>query len=308
VDPNAPAPPIYDQVTLEPKGMSTLEEMYTFILSDLNAAIPDIPESRLGKSYMNKAVANGIKARVLMAMNKDWDQVETAAKAAYGGDAEAALYADEYANGFDDINASEWLWGMDQQADQSNYYYVAPHAFTDHYHDAYFGTYVDANFVNKFSATDARNLFQKYYDVPAGDYREYVTSKFVFSFEADIPMMRTPEMILNAAEALYHQNKETEAHDLLFVLQSNRDPEAVKSSATGTDLLEEILLERRKEMYGENGIQWFDSKRLQRGITRGANHRVVVNLEPNDKRFYLKIPQTEIDANPNIDASVNNGR
>lgn len=308
VDPNAPAPPIYDKVELEPKGMSTLEEMYTLILSDINDAIAGLPDTRLNKSYVNQRVAQGLKARILMAMNKDWDQVEAAAKAAYGGDPAAALNAAEYLQGFDDINASEWIWGMNQQSDQSNYYYVAPHAFIDHYADGYYGTYVDANFVDKFSETDVRNLFDNLYGANPGDYDEYVTSKFAFSFEADIPLMRTAEMILIEAEALYHQDRTGDAQDLLFVLQSNRDENAVKSSATGTALLEEILLERRKEMYGENGIEWFDAKRLQRGISRSSNHRVVVNLTPNDKRFYLKIPKAEIDSNPNIDESVNEGR
>ena len=305
VDPSAPAPPIYEKVELEPKGMSTLEEMYTLILSDINDAIAGLTDSRLNKSYINKKVAQGLKARILMAMNKDWDQVEAAANAAYGGNAAAALNAAEYLQGFDDINATEWIWGMNQQADQSNYYYVAPHAFTDHYADAYYGTYVEANVVDQFSETDVRNLFDNLYGASPGSYQEYVTSKFAFSFEADMPLIRTAEMILIEAEALYHQNRPEDAHDLLFVLQSNRDENAVKSSATGTALLEEILLERRKEMYGENGIEWFDAKRLQRGITRSANHRVVVNLAPNDERFFLKVPQTEIDSNPNIDASVN---
>ncbi|RKD92788.1 RagB/SusD family nutrient uptake outer membrane protein [Mangrovibacterium diazotrophicum] len=308
VDPSAPAPPLYDQVEYEAKGMSTLAELYTLIVQDINDAIADLPEDRLNKSYINKSVAYGLKARILMAMNKDWDQVEAAANAAYGGDPDAALYASEYGAGFDDINASEWMWGMDQQADQSNYYYVAPHAFTDHFADAYFGTYIDENFVANFSGTDVRSLFFNIYGGESGDWWEFVTSKFVFSFSADIPIMRTPEMILMEAEAMYHQGRETEAHDLLFTLQSDRDPYAVQSSATGTALLEEILLERRKEMYGELGVEWFDAKRLQRGIVRGANHRVVLTLDPNDKRFFLKIPQTEIDANPNIDASVNDGR
>ena len=72
--------------------------------------------------------------------------------------------------------------------------------------------------------------------------------------------------------------------------------------------MEEILLERRKEIYGEIGVEWFDARRLERGITRSSNHRIVKNLEPNDKRFFLKIPQSEIDANDAIDASVNDGR
>jgi hypothetical protein len=120
--------------------------------------------------------------------------------------------------------------------------------------------------------------------------------------------MRTAEMILIEAEALYWQDREEEARELLYQLQSNRDAEASISDNTGDDLLEEILLERRKEMYAEFGVEWFDAKRLQRGITRSENHRIVLELEPNDNRFFLKIPQTEIDANDAIDGSVNNGR
>src|SRR5690606_40041627 len=117
-------------------------------------------------------------------------------------------------------------------------------------------------------------------------------------------------MILIEAEAKLRNNDEEGAHDLLYELQLNRDPDAVKSTNTGDDLLEEILVERRKELYAETGVEWFDAKRLQRGITRSGNHRVgaQANLTANDKKFFLKIPQAEIDANDAIDESVNIGR
>ena len=306
-DPNAPAPPIYTESTVEPNGMSTLQQMYDLILTDINAAITDLPDTRLGKSYVNKAVANGIKTRVLMAMNQDWDQIQAAANYAYGGDVAAALTGD-YTDGFDDITNPEWIWGLDQQDDQSNYYYAAPHAFTDHYVLSYAGTFINDDFVETFSETDVRRMFQEAYGVDPGDYRQWVTSKFVFTFSSDFPIMRTAEMILAESEALYRQGKESEAHDLLYQLQVARDPEAVKSTNTGNALMEEILLERRKELYAEIGVEWFDAKRLQRGITRTGNHRVMVELAPNDPRFYLKIPQAEIDSNPNIDESINTGR
>ena len=85
----------------------------------------------------------------------------------------------------------------------------------------------------------------------------------------------------------------------------------IPSGATGSALIEEILVERRKELYGEPpAVEWFDAKRLGRGITRTGNHRVKGNasLAPNDKRFYLKVPQFEIDANPNITDAVNANR
>lgn len=308
VNPNAAAPPIYKEPTSTPKGMSTMKEMFEFILSDINDAISNLSDSRLGKSYINKQVANGLKARILMAMNTGWPEVETAARAAYGGNVAASLDAASWDKGFDDINNKEWIWGMDQQSDQTNYYFLAPHAFTDHKNDTYTATFVNTTFVARFSATDVRNTFENFYGSPVGHWSQWITNKFVFSFAADVPLMRTAEMILVEAEALYQQGKTTQAHDLLFALQKNRDPQAVKSTNSGSALLEEILLERRKELYGELDIEWFDAKRLQRGITRNGNHRVMLTLAPNDKRFYLKIPQNEIDANPEIDNDVNTNR
>jgi len=306
-NPTADAPPIYNENDVDFKGMSTMQELFTFILADLNAAIPDIPTNRLGKSYINLNVANGFKARVLMYMGQDWDQVQIAANAAYGGNTSAVLDAANYGSGFDDIENAEWIWGHDQQEDQSNYYYCAPHSFTDH--DAvYTATFFNTNFVSMFSATDVRNTFQNIYGGSSTDWFQYVTTKFTFTFEADIPLMRTPEMILIEAEAMYHQGNEAGAHDLLFELQSNRDVNAVLSTNTGNDLFEEILIERRKELYAEMGVEWFDAKRLNRGIVRDGNHRVFIDLDANDIRFMLKIPQAEIDANDLIDESVNSNR
>jgi hypothetical protein len=69
-------------------------------------------------------------------------------------------------------------------------------------------------------------------------------------------------------------------------------------------------VERRKELYGEIGVEWFDAKRLRRGITRTGNHRILAagSLTADDKKFFLKIPQAEIDANDFIDDSVNANR
>lgn len=301
-------PPLYKEQVAEAGPMSIPAEYEVFMIQDINDAVAGLPEARINKSYINKIVAHGLKARILMALNKDWDQVEVAAKAAYGNDADAALDATIYDTGFDDLSSSEVIWSMDQQADQSNYYYLAPHAFADHNADAYFGMFVNSVFVAEFSASDVRNEFANYYGGGAGDYYEYVSNKFAFAFDSDIHLMRKVEMVLVAAEARYHQSDDAEAHDLLYKVQLSRDVNAVKSANTGTALLDEILLERRKELYAEMGVEWFDAKRLSRGIARDATHRVVVTLTPNDNRFYLKVPQIEIDANDMIDDTVNDNR
>ncbi|WBX71892.1 RagB/SusD family nutrient uptake outer membrane protein [Tenacibaculum retecalamus] len=306
-DSTLPAPPIYTALSLEGKPMSTLDLMYDLIVNDLQDAVNSLDGSRLGKSYINQNVANGILARVYLVM-ENWSGAEQAAHDAYGGDVNAVLDATSYNKGFDDINNIEWIWGNPQTEDQTNYYYIAPHVFSDHANGPYNGTYINEEFVAEFSNTDVRKLFDSPYLSTPGDWRRYTTTKFIFAFDSDMPLMRTAEMILIEAEAKARQS-EADAHDLLFKLQENRDMLATRSTNTGNDLLEEILLERRKELYAEIGVEWFDAKRLRRALPRTGAHRLInSDLTADDKKFFLKIPQREIDANPNIDESVNTNR
>lgn len=309
-NPSYPAPPIYTEEhagATEGNPMSTTQQMYDFIVDDLTFAVGVLDNNRLDKSYVNLQVANAMLAQVHQVMG-NWPAAEAAANAAYGGNVSSVLNAADYTNGFGDFNSVEWLWGLAQYGDQTAYYYSAPFAQFDHRVLSYTNAYVNNEFVDMFSDTDVRKIFDDYYDVDATSYRHWITDKFSFEFESDFPIIRTTEMILIEAEAKYHNSDPSGAHDLLFAIQSNRDPDAVRSSNTGEDLLEEILVERRKELYGESGVEWFDAKRLQRGITRFGNHRVDVSLEPNDKRFLLKIPQDEIDANEHISESINSDR
>jgi len=310
-DLNYPAPPIYTDLSIEGKPMSTVKDVYALIVSDLTTAVAGLKETRLGKSYINKSVANGILAQVYQVMG-NWAGAEIAAKAAYGGNPTAVLSASTYRSGFNDYNNIEWLWGSAQSADQSNYYWGWPHAGTDHLTTSYSATYINTEFVKLFSATDVRAIFQRKSASISNtsDYRYWITNKFKFTFDADHPIIRTPEMILIEAEAKYRLGNSVDASNLLFTLQKNRDVNAVKSTNTGNALLEEILVERRKELYAEIGVEWFDAKRLRRGITRTGNHRIgsAANLTADDKKFFLKIPIAEIDANDFIDESVNDNR
>lgn len=306
-DINAMAPPIYTKSSQEMEPMSKMVDLYNLITSDLNKAVTLGAEAggELDGSYWNKRSASAVLAQVYQVMG-EWQKAKDAANFAYGGDVEQALDAESYGNGFNNFEKSpEWLWFTPQKDDQSAYYWTAPFAFVDHKATSYNATYFNEDFVRLFSPTDVRNLFEQ---VSETGYNQYITTKFVFNFASDVPIIRKPEMVLIEAESLYRLGDESKAHEVLYKLQHNRDPRAVKSNNTGDALLEEILVERRKELYCENGVEWFDAKRLQRGIKRTGNHRVMVDLEPNDKRFYLLIPQKEIDANDFIGKEVNDGR
>jgi starch-binding outer membrane protein, SusD/RagB family len=308
-DPNASRLPIY---TVPATGASlgnptsTTADVYALIKSDLTEAIADLPDTRIGKSYINKAVAQGILARVLLVTQDNWALASSSARAAYGGNAAAAVPSTSYGTGFQDMTDPEWIWAMYQDEVESAYYWGAPANLTDHLSTPAFykATYVNKYFVETFSDSDERKLFINFYG-SSTPYREFITTKFSFTLEEDFPIMRKSEMVLADAEAQYHLGNEGPAHDLLFDLQSDRDPNAVRSTNTGPALLEEILLERRKELYGENGVEFMDAKRYRKPIIRDNVHRVILDVPADNELFWLKIPEKEIDANPNIDDSIN---
>jgi starch-binding outer membrane protein, SusD/RagB family len=309
-NPQAAAPPVYTEIDLTGKPMTTLQALYDQIVSDLTYAYENAPASRLDNSWINKNVAAAMLSNVYLTM-ENWSGAESMAKAAYNNNVSTALHTVSTYNpsGFDNADDKEWLWSMTQQGDQSSYYYAAPHAFMD-YGPGYNNGFVNSTFQGLFASNDRRKeaIVRLSATLPTTDVRYYKTTKFKFAFTSSMPIYRTPEFVLVAAEAAARQGKTTESQAILNAFKSTRYIEFVNEGLTGQALIDEILLERRKEMYGENGIQWFDAKRLQQGITRTGNHAVMVNLAPNDKRFYLKVPQVEIDNNPNIDASVNADR
>lgn len=302
---DAAAPPIYLEPAVDSKAMSDITSLFNQIKSDLTEASQKASESRINKTYLNKHVIEGLKARVHLYLREYAEAEASAATARSGFTMNAAQY-----EGQDDMSADEVIWAMAQSSDQSNYYYVAPHAFTDHSQDAYYGTFFNDEFVNLFSTTDVRNTFYAAYTVDPSFYYRWVSSKWNFAFTSDMILMRAPEMLLIEAEAKARQG-EADAATLLFDLQSNRDTAAVASGNTGEDLIDEIMVERRKELYCELGVEWFDAKRLRTGMPRTANHRVSMAADPivaDDKRFILCIPQAEIDANEFIDDTVNTDR
>lgn len=303
-DPNFPAPPVYTEPATDSKAMSTVSLLFDQIKADLTTAASSAAATSKNKTYLNKSSIEGIKARVHLYLG-EYAEAAASANAAKQG---YSLSNADYTGGFDNLASSEVMFGMAQTNDQSNYYYIAPHVMTDFENGPYKGAFFNNDFVSSFTSTDVRNTFYNYYGVPTSLYYAWVTSKFYFAFDSDMILMRSPEMMLIEAESLARTGQEIAAATLLFDLQSNRDANATASGNTGQALIDEILLERRKELYCEIGVEWLDAKRLQQGITRTGNHRILKNLSANDNRFILKVPQKEIDANDLIDDTVNANR
>jgi hypothetical protein len=109
-------------------------------------------------------------------------------------------------------------------------------------------------------------------------------------------------MYLIEAEAKARAGQDGAAATALFTLAKQRDPNYVLSTNTGQALIDEIMVQRRVELWGE-GFRFYDLKRLNLPLDRtGSNHitslAVVFNVPAGDKSWEYLIPQQEINTNP----------
>jgi hypothetical protein len=134
--------------------------------------------------------------------------------------------------------------------------------------------------------------------------------------------MRIPEMYLSKAEAACRLGNDTEAQNILNEFMSYRVSGDIPydcSNKTGTamgrlttdetgSLLEEIILQRRIELWGETG-RIYDIRRLKQGFRRQSgdgwcNADALMANRPTDNpesfMWVLTIPQAEFDGNENM--------
>ena len=121
------------------------------------------------------------------------------------------------------------------------------------------------------------------------------------------PLIRAADMMYLEAEADVHLSQDAHAQQLLFDLVSPRDAAYQKSTKTGNDLLTEVKLYRRFDLWGE-GNDWFDYKRwgdpiVRKTIADGGNFHstfaVTINPESGNAWTWM-IPERETDYNADI--------
>lgn len=316
---NQPGVPIMDTNYYDGKPRNTVEEVYTQINSDLDEAIVNLTGyTRPNKSHFNVNVAHGLKARVALTQ-QNW--ATAAAEAALGRAGLTLMTNAEYKAGFNDYLNREWIWGSKVISDQTTYFY----SFFAYMSRNFSSTNIRGNpkAINSalynnvaFTATDVR---KSNFD-PTGAHtalglpssfakKPYTNQKFLAAGEADsrgdVVYMRVAEMYLIEAEAYARMGtQDAAARTALNTLRQNRETvpaNYVASVNTGAALINEIMLNRRLELWGE-GFRFTDLKRLNMPLNRtGANHSVSLCIETSipagDVRWEWLIPKCEIDAN-----------
>ena len=304
--------PLYTEVSLEGKGRSTVTEVYTVIENDLKQAIVLLEGfTRANKDGLDQSVVEAFLADVYLEMGKYPQAADLAHKARQNY---TLLSQADWNTGFYDITTgNETMWGATITSAQSSF--VA--SFFGHFDNTNdsgyaggLGVYknIDKILYESISNTDYR---KKAFVAPAGNptypaLPAYANTKFRDPTidSGDYIYMRSASLYYIEAEALARSGNEGTAKQVLYDITITRDPSYVLSTKTGAALINEIILQKRIELWGE-GYAWFDMKRLGVALTRdypGTNHPAFgkFNIPAGDNKFIFQVPQAEIDANPLI--------
>lgn len=326
---------------------STLAEVYNQVYVDLDEAIRLYEESKMdrdkGDNYSpNLNVAYAVYARAALT-REDWAKAAQYAPLARKG--YPLMSNDEYMEGGFNYPNQEWIWSCYSASDQTLYYYSF-HAYQGSNSSASicrnYACAISKELYDQIPETDVRRgmylapLEGETYTTSNGrassgdlykrakaDYAgklyssSYIFAYMQFKFQVlDQPGVgyvnnfRSAEMYLTEAEADCHLGKEAEAQALLVELNaaSGRNPEYT-CTKTGADLLEEVKLYRRIDLWGE-GFDWFDYKRWNQPIVRhaykdgGSFHaQFAVTVNPSDQNHWTWVyPAKEVDYNSAIDS------
>ena len=303
-----PGVPLYTAPTSEGKPRGTVQDVYTQIVQDLKDAETLLTNKSTGhKSHISAATAQGIMARVALQM-EDYATAADYAKKARG--TILPMSGAAYTQGFNSITNPEWLWGMEVNVEQATIY-ASYFSHMDNTANGYagLGSYkkITKELYDQIPATDVRKAAFKAPGA-AGSQPDLTILKFrkpnASSWNGDYLFMRAGEMYLIEAEASARVGNEGNALTVLNALIKTRNPE-YNFAGSGSALLNEILLQRRIELFGE-GFRLNDIKRLHTGLIRTVgpgNHgapnfdAVVYTLPDQSPRFLMRIPQSELNTN-----------
>lgn len=326
-DPAKPGVPIvlnFDQNSLPARN--TIKEVYTQIVADLTAAAGMVKNTintsmtfnstgstrTLNTSFITKYTISGLLARVYQTMG-DWANAKTAALDVVNNGgftlvASGGLTA-YWANGTPRTDKVETMFEITADANNNlagngvnlpGLYLPAAAPYKGSYGDVL----ANASLYNLYSSTDVRkNLITV--GTRAGQVSAaYICRKYSGNTTDydDSKVLRYADVLLILAEAYYNTGDIINANLTLNKVAKQRDPSFIGWADVGTQVLEDILIERQKELAFE-GSRFWDLYRLQRTFTKvqdqDAPQKNLV-ITPSNPKLVFPIPLNEINVNTTI--------
>lgn len=304
---------------------SRTEDVYNQMIDDLTASIDLLDDfSRTEKYQIDGNIAKGLLAYVYASMSTseaNLKALDLAEEVIAGTGAPLTTYNQvSYAavegnteGGFNNIATPSWLWGVDITLDAGLdliSWWGQMDIFTYSYQSA--GDYkgidkglydqIDSNDIRKtqFLGDENSELYLIPYNKFYNNGRQRDGQR---NIEDDYIYMRIDEFYLLSAEMSAKEGMDVEARNRLKELLSERFENASDyayiDSLSGQDLVDEIYLQTRIELWGE-GKSYLALKRNKGTVVRGSNHlyEVGVPMLYNDDRLTFEIPQSEVQNNP----------
>lgn len=154
-----------------------------------------------------------------------------------------------------------------------------------------------ANLVNSFEDTDLRKIqwITKLQGSGTSYFRNEKYKNFITNTDEYSIVMRIEELYFILAEALVKQDKLSEASSYLNMIRTRSGLSPLTNNLDKDGFIVELLKEKRREFFTEQGMRFFDLKRNARLNTLNA-------IKPNWKSFHQlwPIPQAEMLLNPNL--------
>ncbi len=315
----------------------TRAEMAEFILGDLNKAEQYITKSPFAgnKALPDLACVYGLKARCYMWLAGDSADVANLTKAKeaarmainLGGSPMSKDDCLSTTAGFNTLAC--WMWGSQMVAEDDcvktgiiNWTSWMSNETDFGYASAGAYNMIDASMYNRMSDTDFRKLMWK---APAGTaldgksqwlkpaYAEstpvYGSLKFRPANGAyqtpnegavsAYPLMRVEEMYFIEAEAAIRLGEGTDL--LVDFMTKYRDPEYVCRATAPEDVLDEVVFQKRVELWGEGHV-FFDYKRLNKSVTRGyagTNHQDATRFNTDGRPAWMSFSIVRTEENNN---------
>jgi hypothetical protein len=287
---------------------ATVQETYDQIISDLNAAVEDLPANQgIYNHRPSSAAGYALLARTYLYMGKYDKALEFSQKSL---DVTNFLY---------DFNTT-----LDRNSTSTRYnYFPTTHRSWDdkeilvQKETAYMSSLYHYSYITSWGP-DVRALYDTTGDLRFRNYFNYVPANGGYTYTANIKRwqdafyypqvgLTVPEMYLTRAEASARLNKLPEAIADLNALRSKRfitsEYTPYDASALSPEqVLQMVKDERRRELWGR-GLRWFDLKRynaLDNANISITRHFTNDKLTPGDKGWVVPIAQLYINQNPEI--------
>ena len=298
VDPNALGVPIITKFdpNLKPPRNS-VKDVYTQVIADLGQAAT-LMTIKKSPNNMSSSGAKAILARVFQ-YQADWDKALTTAldviQTSGNKFVASTAYVDYWKNPVT-VAASETIFEIN--ADNVNN--VGFDALAYIYDQTGYGDMLcDTSLYNLYRPADVRKSLLVVGKRGGAD--AIIVNKYPNSTNTnekdELKVVRFAEMHLIAAEAYYNKADEVNALKYLNNIAIQRETGFIGYISKGTDILNDILNERRKELAFE-GHRFWDHARLKLPIKRSAYYPTTARaIAADDARRIQPIPQAELDAN-----------